>query len=178
MTDNALTAGLTTDEILYLSLSAATAVQAEELAPSNVAQRYYEVLSAKFDQLEAHRPAIARFFATTMQAASQSGSFHTDPMRAVYDVVVVRSTDAPVKPNEVNGLSHLLYALYLLCVMFWLYDRTPGQQATRHLIELMREMIRILRPMMIMPLFSKALNKMTHIMDMIFLKATDQPETR
>lgn len=158
-----------TPEALYMALGKQSYAQAADLAPANVAQRYADVLTAKFDQLAAHRPTISRFFADTMQAEAHAGNFHTDPMRDVYHQVVVGATDAPTKPDDITGLSHLLYALYLMSVLFWLYDRTPQQQATRSLIDFMREMIRILRPMMMMPMFTKAMYRMTIIMDMVFL---------
>lgn len=152
----------------YHALAQESLVTIASLAPNQVAQRYYEALTQKFDQLAANRADIAQFFSAAMQDETPRGVFKDDAMREVFDDVVRRATDAPTKPDDFNGLSHLLYALYLLCVLFWLYDRTPSHKATAQLLDFMREMIRMLRPMMMMPLFTKAMLKMTTIMEMVF----------
>jgi hypothetical protein len=65
-------------------------------------------------------------------------------------------------------MAGLLYALYMVVMIFWLYDRTTDFRATHQLMDFLREMIKVLRPMLLMPLFTKALHKMSGIMRLVF----------
>jgi AcrR family transcriptional regulator len=159
---------ITPEAQLYLDLSQQTRDTLDSIAYSHVAQRFYDLMSAKIAQLEPHRAQMARFFAEAMQSDAPQGIFPQDAMTHVFTELVQRSTDAPTRPEEVEGLANLLYALYLLSVLFWLYDRTPQRAATAHLLDFAREMIRLMRPMMIMPLFTKALSKISTIIGMVF----------
>jgi hypothetical protein len=154
--------------IPYHTLTESLLGFAATLAPNSVSQRYYEMLTHTFGQLSLQRPEIARFFRGAMDDNTPRPSFKDDAMRRAFEQVVKGSTDAPIKADEVQHLSQLLYALYLLGVLFWLYDRTPAQKATQQWIDFMREVIKILRPLMIMPMFPKAMHKMTAIMEMVF----------
>ncbi|XWX03980.1 hypothetical protein VZO05_00230 [Aggregatilineales bacterium SYSU G02658] len=163
-----LLVNLTPEAQLYLDLSQETRDTLDAIAFSHVAQRFYDLMSAKIAQLEPHRPQIARFFAETMQAEEPQGIFPHDEMIQAFVELVQHSTDAPNRPEDAAQLADLLYGLYLLTVLFWLYDRTPQRAATAHLLDFTREMIRLLRPMMIMPLFTKALGKVSTIIGMVF----------
>jgi len=163
-----VTTELPTEGMLYLELSQRTQEALNDIPFSHVAQRFYDVMSAKIAQLEPHRADMARLFANAMQTEALHGVFAQDAMTQAFVDVVERSTDAPSRPEDVDGLAHLLYALYLLTVLFWLYDRTPQRTATAHLMDFTREMIRLLRPMMIMPMFAKALTKVSAIVTMLF----------
>jgi hypothetical protein len=62
----------------------------------------------------------------------------------------------------------LLYSFHFVVTIFWLYDRTPNQQATTLLIDFLRDVFKFIRPMMIMPLFGKAMVKLAQIMMLVF----------
>lgn len=168
LTEPVLLADITPEAQRYLDLAQQTRDTLDSIAYSHVAQRFYDLMSAKIAQLEPHRSQMARFFAEAMQSDAPQGIFPQDAMTLVFVELVQRSTDAPARPEEVEGLANLLYALYLLSVLFWLYDRTPQRAATAHLLDFTREMIRLIRPMMIMPLFTKALGKISMIIGMVF----------
>lgn len=89
-------------------------------------------------------------------------------MLEVYRQVVARSTDLPSKPEEAEQLATLFYGLQHLVILFWLYDRTQGQRATHLLVDFLQEMVRMVRPMMMMPIFSKALAKVADLLQTAF----------
>lgn len=165
LSDDALTA--LHSSALYTTLAQASSEDAATLPPAQVAQRYQQLLTLKFAQLTPHRRDIATVFSTAMHD-DLPRALENDPMRAVFQQVVAGSTDAPAKPQDSSSLAQLLYALYVLSVVFWLYDRTTERKATAYLIEFLYDMIRLLRPMMVMPMFTKAMQKMAVIMEMVF----------
>lgn len=164
-----LLAELTDEGRLYLELAQQTCNTLDMIPFAHMAQRFYDLMGAKLAQLEPHRPDLARLFAAAMQAEQSQGVFLTDAMAQAFVDLVQRSTDAPTRPEEVAQWADLLYGLYLLTVLFWLYDRTPQRAATVHLLDFTREMIRLVRPMMVMPLFGRVLGKVSAIIRMAFL---------
>jgi hypothetical protein len=158
---------LTRDNI-YFTIAHATLKHLGNIPPNNLAQRYYEVLVYQFGEFVPHRAEIGQVFGVAIHAENTPDMFATDPMREVFSIVVRESTDAPNKADDKHAMSALLYALYMVTITFWLYDRTPNHQATAQLLDFMREMIRIFRPMLMMPMFTKALHKMSSIFGLVF----------
>lgn len=169
LSDPVLLAELTAEGALYLELAQQTHDTLDVIPFSHVGQRFYDVMCAKLSQLEPHRAQMARLFANAMQADQPQGVFPADCMAQVFVGVVTGSTDAPTRAEEAAQLAHVLYGLYLLTVLLWLYDRTPQRTATHQWLDFTREMIRLLRPMLLMPLFAKALGKMSAIIQMVFV---------
>ncbi|MCS6836121.1 MAG: TetR/AcrR family transcriptional regulator [Anaerolineae bacterium] len=156
---------------LWRALNHETWSQIDELSPSHMAQRFGQTLSAKLAQLSPYRAALAALYAHS--ATDESSPWRpphglSDPMLDVYRQVVIRSTDLPSKPEEVEQLATLFYGLQHFVVLFWLYDRTQGQRATHMLADFLQEAVRIMRPMMMMPIFSKALAKVAELLQIAF----------
>lgn len=156
-----------TPAALYDQLAEEFAAQADGIEPGQVALRYQQALTLKFAQMTPYRREMAVVFSSAMHD-EQPRSLENDTMRLVFAQIVSGSTDAPTKPDDSMHLSQLLYAFYILSVIFWLYDRTEKRRATGYLIEFLYDMIRLMRPFMIMPMFTKAMQKMAVIMEMVF----------
>ena len=56
-------------------------------------------------------------------------------VQRVFERAVSGATDAP-RPPLADALGRLLYLVHLGVLLWWLLDRTPGQRATRALINL------------------------------------------
>jgi hypothetical protein len=61
-------------------------------------------------------------------------------------------------------LGIVLYTFHMLIILFWLYDRTPDQQATHKLRRFVYELFKMLRPMFILPMIPQAIVKLSQIM--------------
>ena len=77
------------------------------------------------------------------------------------------AADAP-KPKQAAQMATLFYAAHLLTVLFWLQDRSEGQQKTRELITFSSEMIGRLRPVLGLPLVAKSLARLAEIVAPMF----------
>jgi hypothetical protein len=159
---------------LYWALTSALAKATAALEPNQVALRFYDLMTLTFEQFGEFRPSVALFFSQMLRDDVPRPALHNDPMRHAMRTLVNEATDTPGKPEEQQALAHLLYALYLMSAMFWLYDRSIGQAASAQLLEFMREMIRFVRPMLLMPLMNKALYKLTEIMETVLGSAAQK----
>lgn len=158
---------------MMLALSQESLHHAQGLTPSNIAQRFLALTQLKLEQLSLYRPAIAALFAASAQPHSQLHPINQvqgtdDPMYKAYLQVVTRATDMPTKPEEAEQLAVLLYGLYHFVLFFWLFDRSPHLKATHLLVDFLHDVIRMARPMLMMPMFGKALNKVAQLMHTFF----------
>jgi hypothetical protein len=158
----------TSSNVSYFSLAQASLDDVHRIAPAQVSQRYYDALAQKITQITPHRALIAQQYSQAMFHKGSQHPFDGDAMRGVFGQVVQYATDAPPRPEDQEAMAGLLYALYMVVMIFWLYDRTVDFRATHQLMDFLREMIKILRPMLLMPLFTKALHKMSGIMRLVF----------
>jgi len=152
---------------IYTEVTAQVQQEVQALPPASMSVRFVSALSLALEHLEAHRDELADHFAHALRHKESPVFSPDDPMRQALGRVITYATDT-VKPDEIEDMTNLLYAFYGMVVLFWLYDRTPETRATRALVDFMGDMIKILRPMMMMPLFSKALIKVSGIMNLVF----------
>ena len=61
-----------------------------------------------------------------------------------------------------------LYAFHFLVIVFWLYDRSDEKEASHMFTGFLREFVKLVRPMMVMPMVGKAMNRMAKIMMVVF----------
>ena len=79
-----------------------------------------------------------------------------------YHRLVLRSDDALRDPKALE-LGIALYTFHMLLVLFWLYDRSPEQASTRKLVNLARELFKLLRPLFFLPLVPQGIAKLAAI---------------
>lgn len=153
--------------LLYHTLSEESLHAIQLQAPATLSQRYTVALTARFQAMSPHRASLAELFADAMRQQDHPLFQAQDSTRDGFLAVLQGSVDT-VRPDELADMVNFLYALYWLVMLFWLYDRTPETRATFALIEFMGDMLKMIRPLMIMPLFSKALGKISGIMKLVF----------
>jgi hypothetical protein len=61
-------------------------------------------------------------------------------VQGVFEAAVAGATDAP-KQGIADALGRLLYLGHLGVILWWLLDRSPGQRATRGLVDLLRQIL-------------------------------------
>ena len=140
----------------------------EALPTGQLADRYHRVLEHSLNQLLPHRLPLMALFGSAMQSDSSMSLMDTNPnslsQRLVegYHQLVLGSEDALREPKSMQ-LGIALYTFHMLIILFWLYDRTPNQQATHKLRHFVYELFKTLRPMFILPMVPQAIAKLAGI---------------
>jgi AcrR family transcriptional regulator len=158
---------------LYHVMAEETQHSIRQIEEAHLARRYVIVMKNKIGQLQPHAEAMAALFATAMLPHSDITTAHispgtADPMYQAFLQLVQEAQDTPSTETDSRNLAMLLYTFHFLILVFWVYDRTVEKKATHLLIEFMGELFKVLRPMMMMPLFGKAITKLAHIMMLVF----------
>ena len=178
MAEIALAAALSLPQCRQLfpsKLSIADAIYAEhvddlvkfidQLAPGQMADRYHAVLSHAVESMAVDRAALAALFGAAMVEDADlqlmAGS-QAEQWASAYHRLVRGSQDALREPKALEmGIS--LYTVQMLLLLFWLYDRSPGQVSTRKLLNFLHELFRLARPLFFMPLIPQGIAKLAHI---------------
>lgn len=156
---------------IYHDLADESLASSADLAQGKISERYFRVMEDKLAQLNQHQESVSALFATAMRPRSailpsEISPGLRDPMMSVMQTVIADASDAPSK--SADDLVFLLYTFHFLVIIFWLYDRTEDKQASHLFTNFLREFVKISRPMMVMPMFTRALNKMATIMMLVF----------
>lgn len=165
---------------IYHQMAQSSLSQLENLPDGTISERYFTVMEDKLVQLKTHQEAVSVLFATAMRPSSNITAADIspglrDPMMAVMQEIIVSASDNPNKGEE--ELALFLYTFHFLVIVFYLYDRTKDKEASHMFTTFLREFVRMVRPMMVMPMVTKALNKVSKIMMVIFggAKLMDSP---
>jgi len=159
---------------LYERLAEELAEEAERLPPGTMAERWARIERADVGRLEPHRESLAALFGAGLspdaptQVLGPNVSGIRERVLSVFARVVEGASDRPRSPATVEQLTTVLYAGHLALVLFWLQDRTPGQRATRELIEWGRETLGRLRPLLGLPWVARSLARLGGILSPLF----------
>jgi AcrR family transcriptional regulator len=158
---------------IYQRLSEKSESLAANLISGSISERYFLFLESRLPLLNEHEGAVSALFASAMLPHSaikpaMISPAKTDPILKALRALVEGSEDSPKEGNDSENLALLLYSFHFLVMIFWLYDRTEAKQASQHFVHFLRDFVKLTRPMMIMPLISKALHKLTQITLLIF----------
>jgi AcrR family transcriptional regulator len=158
---------------LYERLAAEQAVQARNMPPAPLWQRFDRAMSAKLAGLQPYRDTFGALFWAALNPRSRVavlGSGTSQIRKSVGDVfaaVVLGSTDAP-RQAQAKQLASVLYSVHLGVILFWLYDPTPGQRATHQLLALIRDLLKPARRILRIPFASNALARLANAIEPVF----------
>ena len=135
----------------------------DDLPSGPIADRYHQSLRQALALMAGERATLAALY-----AAALAEDAHFDLLRGqqaerlsrAYQRLVLASDDAHPKALE---LGIALYSFHQLIVLFWLYDRSPQQEATQRLLKLTRELFKLLRPMFFLPMVLQGIAKLADI---------------
>ena len=107
---------------------------------SNFAVRLRKALHAGIDINEPYHSFAATFFKTAAEPSSPLSPFSAEssPAReAAIEVFrqIVEGSSAKLDPELRRELPELLWLGWMGVILFWVYDRSPGQRRTRRLID-------------------------------------------
>lgn len=158
---------------LYEHLAAESLDYAATIPVGTMADRYLALMQHKITRMQPYRAALAAMFGAFMRPDVEATVWGTrstegrDKMLEAFRQVTSTATDKLNEPLA-SSMTTLLYCFHLLLILFWLYDRTPENRATFYMLDFMREALKLVRPMMIMPLIARAVNKLAQVLSMVF----------
>ncbi len=141
---------------LYERMVVEFAEEAASLPNGTLAERWGRALRGDLARLETNRGALMGLTSAGLTPGSITQVMGPDVasvrerMLAIFRDIVIGSRDAP-RPAVADAFATLFYALYLVLVLFWLQDATPGQQVTHRLIDFGEEMLGRLRLVLRLP---------------------------
>jgi AcrR family transcriptional regulator len=158
---------------LYQRITEQMLSETGDLERGSIAQRFEATMRRKIALLTPYRAALSALFATALVPSSQVavlGESSAEYRRvgfSIFYAVVAGANDAP-RPSQARQLATLLYASYLLMVLFWLNDRSEGGRATTELIGLTRSAINLARPTLILPPMARLLARLAKTIGPVF----------
>ena len=150
---------------LYDEILDSLASNIDELPSGQIADRYHQSLTSALALMADERQAMAALFAA---ALAEDAPFdllrgkRAERLTRAYHRLVQRSDDALRKPKALE-LGIALYTFHMLIVLFWLYDRSPEQESTRKLLNLTRDLFKLLRPMFFLPMIPQGIARLAEI---------------
>lgn len=149
----------------YIEQADALAAAMADLPAGQIADRYREALAINLRRMRPMRGAMLALFGGAMRseaAASLIDSPAGQRLSRSYRLLVLDSDDALREPAA-GDLGVVLYMFHMLLIVFWLYDRSPGQVKTERLLAFWHEMFKLLRPMFFLPMVPQGFAKLARI---------------
>lgn len=149
----------------YIEQVEALAAAMGSLPPGQLADRYRQALELNLRRLRPMRGAMSALFAGAMRSDAAASLMDSPPgyrLSSAYRQLVLDSDDALREPAAAD-LGVVLYMFHMLLIVFWLYDRSPGQASTEKLLGFAQEMFKLLRPMFFLPMVPQGMAKLARI---------------
>jgi AcrR family transcriptional regulator len=158
---------------LYQQISADTLAYARSLETDKLGEMVRQALDYKLQQMETHRGSMSALFAESMR---EDGCINNadispgrrDPTLMMFAYLAETADDVPTGDNDTDNLTTLLYGFHFLVVLFWLYDRTDERRATAMMLNFLKDMLGMLRPMLMMPMVRNIVMKLAQITLLVF----------
>lgn len=137
----------------------------DQQASGQIADCFHAALRQAVAAMAVDRAALAALFGAALVEGADlqlMGGPQAERLVSAYHRLVLSSQDALREPKALElGIS--LYMVQMLVLLFWLYDRSPGQASTWKLLRFAHELFRLARPLFFMPLIPRSLSKLAWI---------------
>ncbi len=137
----------------------------DALPAGAMADRYCLALTFAVHTLAQDREAVVAVFADAMVDCAEfelmSGS-SAQRLTIAMERLVLESADA-LRGQQARDMAAALYATLMQVLIFWCYDRSPGQAATDNLLGLARDLYAQLRPLYFLPMTRQAIARLASI---------------
>ena len=106
----------------------------------DLSKRLHYIIVQKLEQLSGHRRFMVSLFRTAVDPGSPVSPFASQT-RALRDEAIgwfelaLRDSNTAIPKEFRAGLPKLLWLYQMGTVLFWVYDRSPGQQRTYRLVD-------------------------------------------
>lgn len=148
--------------VLYQNLARALEDKTRDLPPSTLSERFQLVVTRHFDLMGPYRQVFTSLFGTALNPRSKAGLFGESTKevrqlcRSIYLRVIQEAQDAP-RPSQCGDLATVFYGAHLALVLFWLIDDSRETIRTKHLLLLLRDVLKLVQPILWLPPVSQAL---------------------
>lgn len=154
--------------LLYQQLAEELESYASSLPPVSLAERFYATVAKLLEIMTPYHETLVALFGTALNPRSKVGvlSESTADLRrkslAMYRAIIEGATDAP-RIRQRGDLAIALYGVHLALVLFWLIDQSAQAQRTQQLLALLRDLLKLLQPLLRLPMVSQALIRLARI---------------
>ena len=141
------------------------ATHIDSLPAGAMADRYSQVLSHALQIMSEDRDAVAAGFARAMVDGAEYDLMSAPSAQrliAALERLVLESDDA-LRERQARDMAVALFATLMMMLIFWCYDRTPGQAATGNLLSFLRDLVAQARPLYILPMVPQAMARLAAI---------------
>ena len=131
--------------------------------------RFHLCVTHLLELMSPQREALSALFGTALNPRSKAGVFSEDTAhirwraRNTYLRLIREAKDAP-KASQCENLATVLYGMHLAMVLFWLIDTSEGARRTRLLLAFLRDMLKLIQPLLWLPPVSQALIRLAAIL--------------
>ncbi len=160
---------------LYRTLGTETVQEIEALEANSMADRFHQAMLDKLEQITPYRDALAALIGQSMNPNTKTSLVgdYTVNIRQLsiegFRRLVFDSKDA-LNGDKGEQMAKILYVAHMGIILFWLYDRTPDYKATHRLLHLIHDLFKMARPMLFLPIFTKALSGVAEVLEPVFLR--------
>lgn len=153
---------------LYRNLCAQLEEYAHKLPAGSLPERFHAMAATHLELMTPYREALAALFGTALNPRSHAGVFSEGTAdirrraRKTYAEIILGTTDPP-KKSQCEDLATLLYGIHLALVLFWLIDESQDARRSYLLLAFLRDMLKLLQPILWLPPLSQALARLAGI---------------
>ncbi len=137
----------------------------DSLAAGAMADRYSQTLSFALRTLSQDRDVVTAVFASAMVDGAEfdlMSGLSAQRLTAAMERLVLQSDDA-LREQQARDMGAALYTALMLILVFWCYDRSPGQAVTGDLLGLVCDLFAQVRPLYFLPMAPQAIARLAAI---------------
>ncbi|HEY4035835.1 MAG TPA: TetR/AcrR family transcriptional regulator [Ktedonobacteraceae bacterium] len=155
--------------VLYQSLAEELDEYTHNLPPTSLPERFHMAIAKQLELMGPHREALGALFGIALNPRSQAGIFGENTLdirrqaRRTYLGIIQAAKDAP-KESQREDLATVLYGAHLAMALFWLIDQSNQAWRTRLFLTFLRDMLKMIQPILWLPPVSQALARLAAIL--------------
>lgn len=167
--------------VLYQNLAEELDEYIDNLPPASLLERFHMAIAKQLELMVPHREALGTLFGTALNPRSQAGVFSESTLdirrraRGTYLKVIQGAKDAP-RVSQREDLATVLYGAHLAMVLFWLIDQSHTAWRTQLFIAFLRDMLKLILPILWLPSVSQALARLADIVGPLLGDTTPSTE--
>ncbi|MEL6524573.1 MAG: hypothetical protein AAFQ07_02585, partial [Chloroflexota bacterium] len=81
---------------------------------------------------------------------SDETTWYRDVVLAGLEEMVLTASDAPNEDRS-KQIAMIMYGVHLILTLVWVYDKTTNQRLTQEALDFMKDGMKLLRPLLILP---------------------------
>src|SRR5579883_2288091 len=135
--------------------------EVQTLPGTTIAKRFVQTVRANFERLGPYRDSFGAISGVALNPHSDAGvlsermGYLRTRVWQIFRQVLAGAKDAP-NERDIDHLTTLFYAAYLLMMLFWVQDRSPEQENTAKLLKFTEENLARLRPLLKVPVVTRS----------------------